>query len=486
MPCLVGCEADFFCGMINKTVNGDSVAPYAKLFFGDPENPDITVGNNSAPAWNNTAIIKSLQIGASDGAGVRVEVLDELGGSFHLFVEKISKCMERTKDESIMGVEWGWIVSNCDGSNYVVRSPKVYFLPIHLEVNMADGKIKFVIEGADSMQAVFAARHDDIEGDDKLKVSLKAAIIALANKKSPKFTVDFLRKEKNGTLTTFGFKEGKNGMGPEDVWDCDGQHKLATIQKWIEPFRTDRNKGIISMWDASEPGNPRLILMEDPQSDCDEGESPCSSSLGTYIVNGGNCSPVISFNPTINFVEGFAHLTTGGNSGGAGSGETVKSEKKCISAQDTQTGILQSIPVTKNAWNAFGPKNSTKESMKGQAAHIRANLAQKEIKAELRIQGDVREEFVHPKLMKDKFVSLIVINPYHIFGEDCGDWLAQPGCNEILSNRSWRVMGCDHMIKEGSFVTTLQLQLFTPGLTGDSGAPFGGPGSGGYVPTNTC
>ncbi|RDJ35652.1 MAG: hypothetical protein DWQ19_12605 [Crenarchaeota archaeon] len=491
MPCLVGCTPQFQCGTIKRAIEGDNIAPYAKIFFGeDPNNPDITVGNNSAPQWSNTAVIKSLQVGGSDGVGVRVEILDERGGSFHLFAEKIAKCMEKTQEEAKMGIEWGWVVSYCDGTYFVNKSPIMYFLPTHLEVNFAEGKVKFIINGTDLMQAVFAARHDEIEGNDDLKMPLKQAIRELANKNHPKFDVEFLRKENDGTFSEFGFKADQGGFnGPKAVWTCDGQNKLATIRKWLEPFRTDRDKGIIAVWDASESRRPTLVLMEDPQPACGESLSICSSSVGTYLVNAGSCSPVISFTPTINFVKSWANLTTGGNAGGAGSGEAVKKEKIC-SGQTEETGILQNISINGPAWDVFGPKRATEETQKGQEAHTRANLVVKDaIRAELRVQGDPSPEFVHPKLMLDKFVSLVVINPFHIFGSGetgCGDWLAQPGCNEVLSNRNWKITGADHMIKEGSYITTLQLTLISPGTASPGGIPFGGPNSGGYVPENSC
>lgn len=494
MPCLVGCETDYFCGQIQRPLDGDIISPYVKLFFGDPENPEITVGNESSPIWDNTAVIKSMQYGCSTvqgGCGFKVEIADQLGGAFHLFAGKLSKCMEKSKDEYTMGLEYGWIIIDCDGNKKRQSSPLMYFVPLHLDVNfLADGVVKFTINGLDLMQPVFASRADDIHGDDDLKIPLKTAIRKLCSTGAPQFDVQFARKEQDGTVTEFSFKPDEGGMeGPRDVWHDDGQNKLATIQKWIEPFRTDRDKGIIACWEPRERGNPKLILLEDPQLGCNQSDDPCYSVVGTYIVGGGNCSPVYSFTPSLSYIQGWASLTTGGNSGTASSGETVVKEKEC-EVQDEFAGILQSIPPSSSSWNIHGPKRTTKETQTSQSAHVKANLlVNGSITAEMRIQGDIREIYAIPLLMQAKFISLIVINPYSILGEGndgCGDWLSQPACNQVFSNRKWRITGADHHIKEGSFVTTLSLTLDAPGIVIDKSEPFGGAGSNGYVPTNTC
>jgi len=487
MSLLVGCQ-EYVCNEIMRPIEGSSVAPFVKLFFcneGGGE-PVITVGNKSSPQWDNTAIIKTFQIGGSNGIGVRIEIMDEMGGSFHLFIEKLNKCIGQSKSGYTMGVQWGWIITDCIGGNSIKASPNIYVIPINLEVIFSDGRIKFVIEGQDSMQHVFTSRHDEIEGTDDKKTSLKEAIKSLGENKDPKIDIKFIRIEKDGTITEFPFRHG--GMqGPKSVWPSDGQNKLATIQKWCEPFMTDRNKGLVAMWNPTVCGNPTLDLMEDPKVDCNESRG-CNGNLGTYIVNGGKHSPVLSFTPTINYVESFAGLTTGGNAPTTESGKPVEVKHKC-QVQKEETGVLQSVPVSKQSRDAIGTKTNLQETAKSQSAYARANTAKGPITAELRIQGEPRQEFIHPKLMLDKFVSLIVINPFHIFGSGnggCGDWLAQPGCNEVLSNKDWMITGCSHDIKEGSYVTTLQLKLVAPGVEINAHQPFGGPGSGGYVPTNDC
>ena len=66
---------------------------------------------------------------------------------------------------------------------------------------------------------------------------------------------------------------------------------------------------------------------------------------------------------------------------------------------------------------------------------------------------------------------------------DCGDWLADPICNDVLSNRAWLVRSVTHRISEGKFSTTFGVYLVTPGIDIDIDEPLGGVGSGGWKPT---
>lgn len=487
MSCLIGCINETGCAPPKQPVTGDNIAPYVKVFFGkNSDNPELTVGNNSSPQWNNSAIIKSFEFGSSNGAGSKIEIVDTQGGAFHKFFEKLNKCMEKTSQEHKMGMEWGWIIHNCDGSKNIIKSMMVFSTIVHIEVVFAEGKVKFIIHGSDIMQSVFSARHDEIEGTDDKRTPLKTAIRNLGINKEPKFTVDFARIEKNGTITEYGFEEG-GFLGPSNVWDCDGQNKLATIQKWLEPFVTNRKKGIVPVWDCSSEF-PKLILLEDPTLDCNESVG-CERSIATYIVNGGKCSSVLSFTPQINWVAQFGKLAGAtGNAGGAATGKTLKKTKDC-NQQTKETGIAQSIPITRYAWDAYGPKQALVKTEYAQNKHDRANSGIGEITAELRIQGDPSPYYVNPILAKYKTVSIVVINPFHIEGTGnggCGDWLASPACNEILSNKNWIISGVSHSIREGSYVTTLQVKLAGPGISVIEGEALGGPGSGGYVPTNTC
>jgi hypothetical protein len=111
------------------------------------------------------------------------------------------------------------------------------------------------------------------------------------------------------------------------------------------------------------------------------------------------------------------------------------------------------------------------------------------ITADLRILGDPRAQFVYMDRWMGQSVSIVAINPFHIAGGGnggCGDWLAKPMCNQILSNKSWKVHAVNHSIKEGSYTTTLKLFLEAPGIQIGHDDPLGGVGSMGPTVKNTC
>lgn len=490
MDCLSGCIENYSCGGIIEAIDAASFAPFVKLFFCEngSDIPVITVGNESSPQWGNTAVIKSFQLGASDGLGITVEVVDEQGGSFHLFVDKLNKCMDKSDKEMTMGVSWGWVITDCDGTVRLNITDPVYLIPVGLDIDFSQGRVKFTINGKDAGQYIFSARHDETEGTDDNKVAIKDAIDMLCENKSPKLHARFIRKERNGTETTYKFRYGGE-KGPKSVYSADGQNKVSAIYKWLENFTTDRDKGITARFNASFCGQPTIDFIEDILLGCDEA-SGCDNVVGTYIINGSLTSPVISFSPKLNYPAAFGNLTTGGNAGSSESGGGKKQKNKC-NTQTEETGISQSNAPTKTGRDIYGPSKNVEKSMEAKAAYVKANsiLTAHPIEAELSVQGNISKYFIQPINTISKQLSLIVVNPYHLTstgGSDCGDWLARPACNDILSSKNWMILGVDHSIKEGSYVTTFKLSLPAPGVDINANEPFGGPGGCGYVPINAC
>lgn len=496
MPnCLVGCVPEHLCQAPSNAVEGHNIAPVVKVFFETPDDPAITVGNKSAPFSGNHAVVKSMEYSmGSDGKGhqVKVEIADEQGGNFFEFAERINKCIEKASSEHKMKVRFGWVIANCDGSVQYRESPTLCFIPDTLSVDFSSGVTKFVIEGHDLVTISFGAHLDQIMGSDDQKLPLKQAIRRIANETEPKFNVRFARIEPDGTLSEWDFREFP-GDGPESKWQGDSQHKLGAIMKWIEPYRTDRNKGITPIW-LNTSCDPTLILLEDPKPACNE-SAGCSRVIASYVVNGGACSPVIKFTPTLNWnlAAAAAMASASGNSGSSEHGESVKKDKSECDVQTRETGMQQSIAVTEQARDTFGPREARPKMEDSQNAHAKANRSQLTsalpVKAELQIQGDPDIRFVDVTAWTGKTVSLAVINPFHLDGNGnggCGDWIARPGCNNVLSNKQWMIMGVNHTIKEGSYTTTLSLRADSPEVDIAGGLPLGGPGSGGWTPPNTC
>lgn len=504
------CATSYLCGKLDDVVTqnegGESIAPYVKVFFGDRENPIITVGNNSSPQWENTAIVKSFQYGTSDGAGCKIEIIDTASGSFNFFIEKLTKCISQASSEYKMGVEWGWIIQNCSSpsnpqvstrpTGKLIKSDNIQLQLINIETTFAEGKIKYILTGADLLQSVFASRPQECFGTTDQPMALTQAIKKLSMDNEPRFNVEFIQLNKDGQPQPLEWEE--NGVdGPKAPYKSDGQNKADTIQKWIEPFVSKNRKGIIVYWDSTKEF-PTLVVMEDPTSGCnDVTSSDCYSRmiLGRYFINSGRCSPVISFTPQINWISALpAILGSGGNSGSSTSGATQVKEKEC-GVQTNEAGSAQAITVPEHATFVYGEDNALARTEYAQRKNsIATSMVYAQaaaITAELRIQGDPRTDYTHPFNYLGRFISLAVVNPFHLLGgtrDDplCGEWLASPMCNEVLSNKKWRIIGTDHSISEGSYVTTLKLSLAVPGVELPAGEPFGGSDSQGYVPINTC
>lgn len=494
MACnLVGCIANYTCdNQLKLPVQGTNLAPFVHLWI-QGSNFDITVGNDSDPDNGNMAVIKSFQLGTSNGAGMEVEIHDEQGGNFEAFMSRLNKSINNANFDYKMRVQWGWIDRACGatGGSIVSKSDVFIFIPIHVEASFAEGKIRYKLTGTSLLEVVFAAREATIQGSDDHKVSLKAAIRQLFLTGPPVInSVRFLRLSGEGSCgnadgtsqtSEWGFSEKDGGCdGPVQKWETDQQNKLSAAMKWIEPFSTDRDKGVVPIWNPSVPGG-EIIFYEDPAPKCGESVDWCSRSLGTYLVNGGSCSNVLSFTPSAKWV--FDAISKSGGKTGVTTGKSApRTGRDGCNIGQKGAGNMTSTPFSTAQidQNGFG---SIEEYMAAQANHDSANKRVYSMEGELKIQGD--PSIAGPLKVYGRTVSIVVISPFHIEQSGyCGDWLAKPGCHPVYSNKAWWVKGVDHMIKEGSYVTTLKVALMAPGSDIDEGSTFGGLNSGGWDGTS--
>lgn len=336
------------------------------------------------------------------------------------------------------------------------------------------GKIKYILEAQDMISRVGEVRQECNIGTDDNKISLKQAIKKLLKEHlpPPMMDVKFIDKDKK----EWNFELGDNGEGPKGVWSSCQQNKLAAIRRWIAPYRTKNKKGILLQWEGKEKGeNPveggTLILLEDPAPDRCQNFDLCSNNIATYIVNGGNHSPVLSFNPSVNWT--FAPSSAAGGSMSPGSANAKKQDGKrdCGPGAGDETkdaaGIQTGAVAGSSMDHSVAPDKQASQNVKGNTAHQEANASREllsPIEAELKIVGD--PSYIFPIDFVTKQLSLIVINPYHLRSSynGCPEWLAEPVCNPVFSNRGWTIMGVNHQIREGSYVTTLKLQLPVPNV----------------------
>lgn len=493
--CLAGCISRYACNPVNLPPDWDTASPYVKIKFAMTGN-EITVGNESAPCCDNKLIVKSFSYGFSNSYQIEVEIHDEEGGRFHEFIDIIAKCGPNMHQANFtMEAEFGWIMQTCGGlkivKSNVTEGKPVRATVINLEVSYAKGKIKYQLTGNSTAEVTSGFREDKIIGADGQPICLRDAIVQLCAI-PPVLQVDFLQRNRSGQPEPLRWKIGGT-CGPKAVWAMDSQNKLATIAKWVEPFLTEKDKGVFIT--ADESVHNKIVLWEDQEILCGESKTCGGRNLGTFIVNGGRCSNVIEFTPTFNWLKGMFKASSGGNFGSAASGKRTLMEdgKPCPeNKHGANAGQESQITISRYAWDVHGPGRATQETGKSIPKHQHANKRYEKsaasIEGQLRIVGDPRKEFVEMGRGGDT-LSIVAINPFHVAGNGnggCGDWLAQPGCNQVLSNKSWMVMGCDHSIRDGFYETTIKVNLVAPDVDVDSNEPMGGSGSQGYVPRGTC
>jgi hypothetical protein len=463
------------------------LTPWVKLSFKGNDGQFITVGNKSAPSVENTACITSFEYGATQAGGsgghhMKVEIIDERGGEFTKFADSLHKCITKSTKDYSMQVQWGWLGASCMGGVQKIPSSPVVItaIPALMEVSFSEGKVKYNIVGTDIGQIIFTARAELVYGTEANKMHLKEAITKMSKEVNPTFAVDW--KDNNGQEIKFADGGEK---GPLGVWRCNRQNKIAVISDWLNDYTTTNGKGFMVLWDNKQ-STPTLRIIENIFPKCNEKPKADDEkhSLGTFIVNAGPCSNVLEFNPSFTWLTGFSK--SGANSEGLSSegGKTAKDSTDCENKKQTDAGTSSNTAIDQNAAETYGDQTSTKIPA-ANAANAHGIAGTHIISAEMRIMGNAEAEFIYPTLLAKFYCSVVVINPFHISGSGCGDWLAQPMCNQVLSNKAWMVSGVNHYIKDGSYTTTLKLDLAAPGIDAPSG-PLGGSGSGGYKPQGLC
>lgn len=474
MTCAVSCLQAYQTGQIRKVLPGAVFAPYVDIIFGGGQ---ITVGNTSAPAWGNKASIKSFEYGSTGGEGgvsASVEIIDEQGGAFEKFMDKVNKGPCNLED-SDAAVDFGWIIEFCNGTT-AKRSVsqfggRLHFRILKIDAVYEEGKIKFQMELLDGLDRINENRVDNPQGQDGQKQRVTKAIRDVLSKNCPQIkSVRYLRR-RGLDVETFGFRPSDGGLqGPLSVWGPDQQNALSGARKWTTSLTTDRKRGFTPAYNPVSPTG-ELIFWEDLRPLPCDSENLADRSRGTYLVNSSDCSPVLQFNPKASWY--FANDgSSGGNMGSSMTQRAIKKRAKrdarnCRAARLLSRGVAGTqVQVTPDmsSTNYRSPELILGKMEESISAHERAEAPfalHAPIECELKIQGDPM--WAHPIFFTGTTVSIIVINPFHITKKNgetgCGDWLAQPVCNPFYSDQNYMVMAVNHQIKEGSYETTLKVHM---------------------------
>lgn len=491
------CLEQYGCGDITKPIEAAVYTPFVEVTVSGVRM--LTTGNESSPSVDNHAMIISFQYGTSTGTGgcgMRIEVADEGGIMFKRFAQATNKDLTKSQSQltGVPGcaVEFGWLVTDCNNittkqTNVSIGSPyagPVHFLPMTIDTTFSEGVIKFVFEGVDLFVRSFDHRLEKPMADEAGKIDLKSALRELFMEKDPKFAgVEFRRWNHKPGMDEFDFKPALGGKdGHKSTHPTEQESNVACSRKWLLQNRTEDDLGVLVMYQPGGDGTPgSVVFQEDPRG---PGQPACcDNTIATYIVNGGNESPVLSFNPSIKWPLG-GNAGDGGVPSGASTGESNKKANEKESGKEVQnTGAQVGFNVPQENWQHQVPDNHADLMLVNSTVHNSAakpyEALANAIEAELKVMGDPR--FVNPVSLTGKDIALIVIDPYYFDGgsdwSDVGDWLEQPTCNPILSNKKWMILGCDHQIQNGQYVTTFKLKLSAPNIDISAGQPYGGCGT---------
>ena len=493
-------------------IEGAVYAPFAKIQWGDYV---LTTGNDSflvAGKKKNTATITSFEFGLSPGDkgyGVDVEVFDAAGRNYKEIIASLNNTMKKTNDEfELVSFDWGWIIRDTDNETRVVSASQLnntkfggIFLGLDTEFSGGNVKIKFRLRAPQARE--IEASHTGTNGSDSDPMALADALVKLFTQQEgggPFNAVKFKLADETEVANGEGFFEnqGPNRRGPETRWSLKQNNAFFIANTWLSGQRTTNQLGILILHDYK---NNEIIIHEDPGFNC------CSNHVGTFIVNGGNNSPVISFNPSINFPKGFIP-TGGGVSGGASSADQDK--------------ILESPPAVKEdagTQTTISVHEDFQDTVDSDQHAVQANNAQKANAdaannnglsigggkpgwtAELKIMGDPtfatvlpvstttnQDPNAQPSNIKKPglfgaSLSIIFINPFYIGNEWDDDsiaplqWLQDSAVNDIISNKNYLILGVSHQIQSGSYTTTFKLKLLLPNIELPANSTFGGCGT---------
>jgi hypothetical protein len=466
--CLAGCIKDYAEGTlfdnIPDNLSAQNFSPYIKADL-ISAGIGITVGNKSYPYRKNKAIIKSINFGFGDSVEGSIEIIDEEGGSFALFMDYLLKCPKDSEiDRSIIKLQVGWTTANCNNfSKRTSESPIVESIIIDAQTSISNGLIRFTLNFSSKDKILQNSREAKIFGEEVggRKMKLNDAIDQLAAIE-PRLQVIHARYNDDGRLQIL--PEGHKWSPveePKTSWQTDNLDRYSVIQKWIESYRVNNGggeKGILVTHSLLKPDV--IYLLEDPG---EIGEGSNERQIGTFIANGGNCSGVLEFSPSVNFTAPMPSKAVGGSTNPMGSENELKRKQKEKNELEN-TGTQQTIVISQQAIATMGREASVNVN-KSQNKHSEANQItdinfEKPIEAELKIVGTTDQRF-WTSVLTGLSIGIVVINPFHIQekNNDCGDFLRTSSCHPIFSSKKWKLMGITHVIQEGSFVTTLKVML---------------------------
>lgn len=487
--------------MVQGPKPGYIYSPYVKISLADGKY--ITTGNVSQPgassftinvvrqsfgltpinSYFNTAVISNFEYGFetnATGFQASFEILDSGSVAYREILQILNKTIANAdNDSNRVWFDFGWIIQDENNqaklrSVNTLTSKVLHGLPTEVQLSFENGhaKIKFKIISPLSVPHT----HSKIFGKENNKMTMKDALDKLFKEVEPKINEVEYRNSNGGNFIKWLNNTEK---GPFGVWNMSQQDKLNTARMWLNPYMTTNKKNVLFIYDGFSKINDlatKLIIQEDPSEPLNKSQDCCGSTIASFIINGGNDSPVISFTPNINWI--FADTGAGAAApGGSGPKSLSVQEIQEKQKKQQQSGTLIKLSTQSNMWNNIPPILHA-PTLRDASNAINNMVSRNGIgraspfEAELKIFGD---PFWHsPVIGEDALIgksfSILFVNPftpkvpfrYIPFSGFDLYWLADPTCNTTLSNKNYMILKVNHQISNGTFVTSFKLKCLLP------------------------
>ena len=528
MPCTISesCYNTSSCGPASEPIDGAVYAPYVKLLFSGFT--IITVGNRStSPELNDTATVTSFEFGMTPGEkgyGADIEILDAGGTAYKKIISSINNTIGFGEKEYFnVWMDWGWIITKTNGSSRLISAFTETGLRFggiftDAEMNFEGGNVKVKIKVRGVQANEMSVSYTGTMGAEDQLMDLVTALRKIFTEYGQFSSVSFKLKDQEENDGE-GFFQG-GGYGPRAAWPMQQSNAFAISRMWMASVRTFYDKGIIIVY---KPEENRIVFCEDPSDN-----NCCANSVATFVVNGGNCSPVLSFNPSVNWPKG---MIPGG--GGVAGGSSTGTQNNTLEEPPgvEQTGTQSMYGIQQQDWIHRVPDQHAEEAKKTAEVQLTTENAnglaigggKPGFQAELKIIGNPFFSTVLGPVKKPesaeqtqvdkmpglfgKFLSIVFINPFYIGSSVGGNdpkmktgatWLQESNCNPILSNKKYLILGVSHQISSGTYTTTFKLKVLLPNVEIPVNAPVGfcgdswklgdysdGQGEGAALNTNT-
>lgn len=478
---------------------GHILGPYVIIDFVDQQHQGggaaVTVSNRSSEATNpkHCAVIKSFELGYSDGTTCRVTIHDTQGGAFEEFMKHLVKdwmCLKKVQPASLLMKVWfGWVKNGCNVPLPSSVSPCYYVMCDSIEANFSQGKMIFEITGKDVCHRMFEGGVEwqgGGEGQQAMHL-LDAIDVLMKDTAAPNVgKVSFKRMQRGNVMSApthpmfRGNTDEERRKGPKRKWDAKAQTKLEIVKRWLDECPSINGKGWQPQYDTTKPGG-ELVYWERTSPNC-QNESDAfwdANCLGTYIVNGGKDSAVIEFNPKIRW--DFSALTSVGGQIGSRKMNSMNTEgaknpgHECMPRETVEgAGQIQMTGPSDAQIDAEGENAERDAAEKDAEAKKTIRLQFHGVEADLVIVGNPTICPPSDAIMV-KNITIVLINPFHLVpnGNQCGEWLSIPPCNHILSSKAWICRSITHRIEAGIFTTTIGVILPIPGVDAPSDLNLG-------------